>query len=102
MRWQSGLLRAWVVASVFWFGGWLAYIVHTCGYLSASASDPNPIYVCPTSPIDGALTEWSKFGITDWLTVAAWGAGVPLVVLALGVGLVWTYLGFRPQPKSGH
>jgi hypothetical protein len=79
------LFWAWVVASLAWFGGWLAYINKSC-----VAEAPDEPEWCYTNLFSGSMT--SQFTIWDYASIVLSGLAIPVAVLIAGLaiwGIFW-------------
>jgi hypothetical protein len=94
MNLKRGLFRIWVVASLIWFLGWLAYVWATC------LPQENSVEVyCYTSLFDDWMSPVSYFSLRDYARIGAMGIGPPIAVLVLGFSILWAADGFRSHPK---
>jgi len=80
--WKRRLFVAWVVASLLWLGGWLAYIRWTCG-----AEAPDEPELCYTNLFSDAMS--SRFTIADYASIALSGLAIPVAVLVVGAAIWW-------------
>jgi hypothetical protein len=99
MNLRLGLIRLWIVASVFWIG-WTIFSLE----IVSSIRDPVASY--PKHAL--ALLEggFSESEIAGWalkkklFDFAQMAFVPPLVVLLVGIGLWWAVNGFKNRPKS--
>src|ERR1700738_287001 len=85
VSWKRRLFWLWIVASLAWFGGWLAYISKSC-----IAEAPDEPEWCYTNLFSASMT--SHFTIWDYASIALLVAAISVAVLIAGVAVWW---GFR-------
>ena len=100
IRWKQGLLRFWIVVSVFWIASafWFAF-----GALGPVLVDYAP-FVASASSFDRHVL--SSFDVilygsnTSRLNQAVWSFGPPIATLMFAYIVEWIVRGFRPRKVS--
>jgi hypothetical protein len=90
MNYRRGLIRAWILGSLLWATGWLAYIWQSC----IPQDDGGGVF-CRTSLLDGWMAQPQFFGFSEYGIIVATGISVPMVCLLVGWGIWWVARGFR-------
>jgi hypothetical protein len=80
VNWQRRLFWVWIVASLAWLGGWLAYVRMSC-----VAEDPVGPEWCYTNLFSSSMSN--DFTIWDYLSIGLSGIAVPVALLVAGVAI---------------
>jgi hypothetical protein len=101
MNLRRGLFRIWIVASLIWFVGWLAYVWATCTPMHISGTPENEyVQFCYTSLFQDWMRQRQDFAFWDYASIGATGIGIPFAVLILGAGFLWAADGFRSDKEK--
>lgn len=88
MNLRAGILRLWLVFSVFWIAGsgWILWddLRGNC----PDVADPNGINVCE---LDKTFGGWPSYEMARAIEIVV---GVPFLTLVLGTSLLWVWRGF--------
>ena len=87
------LLRLWLFVSAIWVASWPAYVWFS--RISGAEDTTGDQVLAFHTGFGKGWTELKDFALGDYLSLAAIGIGVPLVVLILGYGAWWVVAGFK-------
>ena len=90
MNVNRGLLRAWIVCSLIWCAGWLAFVWTTCDRFTGALE--LGVYCYTTLSRTMSLLQF--FGLKEYAEIGATALAPPIAALIIGAGIVWAAKGF--------
>lgn len=95
MNVKRELLRAWIVGSLLWILGWIAFIWQSCitKDIPPALGGGHAVF-CRTSLLDDWMGQPRYFGVWEYTQMLFTGMGIPIVCLLIGLGVLWVIRGF--------